>query len=152
MLPSPILMVCTGNVCRSPFAEAFMRQRLAELGAYAEVRSCGIQDIGSQPVPDTALRVAAEFGVDLSSHRSAAMTPAHLRQAALVLVMSERQRRFIARGLPTSIGKVFLLSQPDNGEDVPDPIGQSPDFFRETYAIIARLTEIWLERFGLFHA
>ena len=149
MLPSPILMVCTGNLCRSPFAEGLMRMRLEECGAYAEVRSCGVQNIGSQPVPETALRVAAEFGVDLSAHRSTFLSPELLQQAALILVMSKRQRQHLAQIYPTGCGKIFLLSQPDDEEDIPDPIGQPAESFRETYAEISRLVDAWLARFGV---
>jgi len=149
MLPSPILMVCTGNLCRSPFAEALMRQRLEQHGAFAEVKSCGVQNIGSQPVPNIALQVAAEFDVDMSAHRSTFVSPELLQQAALVLVMSERQRKHLGHIYPTGIGKVFLLSQPDDGEDIPDPIGQPEDFYRETYAEINRLVDAWLARFGI---
>ncbi|MDX8392835.1 MAG: hypothetical protein R8K53_09790, partial [Mariprofundaceae bacterium] len=132
-LSSPILIVCTGNLCRSPFAEHVLRRRLEHAGAYAEVFSRGLQNIGSQRVPDTAQHVAAEFGVDLSAHHSSPLSQEDMQRAALAWVMTGRQRSHISQFNPTAIGKVFLLSQPDGGADVADPVGQPPAVFREVF-------------------
>jgi len=148
-LPSPILVICQGNLCRSPFAEQLLQKKLRDAGVYAEVFSRGLQNIGNQPVPDLAQRIANEFDVDLSNHRSALVLKEDLQQAALVLVMSARQRKFIGEISPMSIGKVFLLSHPNGGDTVTDPIGQSDDFFRDVYSEIAEHSDAWLQRFGV---
>jgi len=149
LLPSPILVVCAGNLCRSPFAEGLLRKRLEKAGAYAEVFSRGLLNVGKQPVPDVAQRVAAEFDVDLSGHQAEQLSVADLQRAELVLVMSARQRRHIGEMHPTAIGKVFLLSQPEDGDTVPDPIGKSAEVFSEVYGNISHLVDLWLERFGV---
>ncbi len=151
-LPSPILVVCQGNLCRSPFAELLLQKKLQDAGVYAELFSRGLQNIGSQPVPDVALSVALEFDIDLSIHRSTMLLKQDLQHAAFVLVMSARQRKFIGEISPMSIGKVFLLSQPDGGDTVADPIGQSADVFREVYTEIAEHIDAWLQRFGIVQA
>jgi len=151
-LPSPILVVCQGNLCRSPFAEHLLQKKMREAGVYAEVFSRGLQNIGNQAVPDVVQRIAAEFDVDLSKHRSTLMLKEDLQHAALILVMSSRQRKFIGEISPMSIGKVFLLSQPNGGDTVADPIGQSDDFFREIYSEIATHSDAWLQRFGILEA
>jgi len=149
MLPPSMLVMCAGNLCRSPFAEALLRQRLEKAGVFAEVFSRGLLDLRSQPVPPAALRVAAEFGVDLSEHRSARVTIEDLQHASLVLVMSARQRKYIGELYPPVIGKVFLLSQPKDGETVPDPLDKPDEVFREVYGEITQLVDLWLERFGV---
>jgi len=149
LLPSPILVVCTGNLCRSPFAEHVLRRKLENAGVYAEVFSRGLQDIGSQPVPDTAQLVAAEFGIDLSAHRSAPFSPQDIQRTALAWVMTSRQRKHIGQLNPTGIGKVFLLSQPDDGIDITDPVGQPAEVFREVFLEISDYIDAWLPRFGI---
>ncbi|HCS12541.1 MAG: hypothetical protein COV97_01740 [Zetaproteobacteria bacterium CG11_big_fil_rev_8_21_14_0_20_59_439] len=149
MLPSPILVVCAGNLCRSPFAEGVFRNRLEQAGVYAEVFSRGLLDVGKQPVPQSALKVAKEFGVDLSEHHAAQLKNEDLQRAGIVLVMSARQRRHIGGISPTAFGKVFLLSQPDDGEAVEDPIGKPDSVFHEVYHQINQLAGLWLQRFGV---
>ncbi|MDQ6972495.1 MAG: hypothetical protein Q9M30_07595 [Mariprofundaceae bacterium] len=149
MLASPILVVCDGNLCRSPFAEACLSRALSDAGVYAEVFSRGLLDIGNHPVPEAALRVAGDFGIDLSAHRSVHISPEDVQRAALVMVMSERQRRHLGRLNPAGIGKVFLLSQAEGGTDVPDPVGQSEAVFQQVYGEIRHLVDVWLQRFGL---
>jgi len=149
LLPSPILVVCTGNLCRSPFGEHVLRRKLEHAGVYAEVFSRGLQDVGSQPVPQTAQLVAAEFGVDLAAHRSAQLSPQDIQRAALAWVMTTRQRKHIGQLNPTGIGKVFLLSQPIDDSDVADPVGQPADVFREVYSEINDYIDAWLPRFGI---
>jgi len=149
MLPPSILVICAGNLCRSPYAEGLLRKRLEKAGVYAEVFSRGLLDLRPQPVPREALKVAAGFGVDLSEHRSARLSLEELQRAGLVLVMSANQRKHIGTMYPPAIGKVFLLSQPEGGETVPDPIGKSEEVFREVYTQITELVDLWLERFGI---
>ena len=61
VLPSPILMICAGNLCRSPFAEVYMRMRFEEAGVAAECYSRGLLAMPGRKVPELALKVAQEF-------------------------------------------------------------------------------------------
>jgi len=149
MLPSPILVVCAGNVNRSPFAEAYLRQRLEEAGVYAEVFSRGLLDMGNKPPTETALRIAEEFGVDMTEHRTSRLTVDDLQRAALVLVMSPRQRNYVSNMYMPVVGKVFLLSQPEDSAEVPDPMDHPDEVFREVFGTIAHLVDLWLLRFGV---
>lgn len=150
MLPSSILMVCTGNLCRSPFAELYMRKRLIE--AQQEDVACFSRGVGvpmGRKPPDVAQRVAREFGVDLSTHNAQQLLGTDLDRAGLVLVMSDRQRKHAAQLRPSSIGKLFMLSQPDGGKTIEDPIGKSEEVYRRVYQEIADHIENWIRRFGV---
>jgi len=142
-------MVCAGNLCRSPFAEGYMRERLARAGVEAEVFSRGLLALPNQRPPAQAQEAARDFGVDLSGHVAQPLLGADLDRAGLVLVMSQQQRQHLARMRPAVIGKVFLLSQPGGGQPVADPMGRDPEFFRQVYADIAALVDAWLQRFGI---
>lgn len=149
MLPSPILMVCSGNICRSPFAEHYLRHRLRQAGAFAEVFSRGILEMRGSPTPEEGVAAAAEMGIDLSRHRSTQLERGDLDRAALVMIMERQHRQYLARMQPAAIGKIFYLSQPGGGREVPDPMGKSIDDFRASYRLIADYLDGWLERFGV---
>lgn len=86
--PKSILFVCTGNTCRSPMAAALMRRALDKRGrSDIIVESAGLAADGS-PASGNAVAAMAEQGVDLSAHRSRPATPALLRQADILAVMS----------------------------------------------------------------
>lgn len=104
-----VLVVCTGNLCRSPLAEALLRRRLHEAGLDADVASAGIA-APSDATPDPKLqRVAEEHGVDVSTHRSQRLEPAHIAAADLILVMTRSHARQIRDLDPSSASRVVTL-------------------------------------------
>jgi len=149
MTPSPILMVCAGNLCRSPFAEFYMRKRLEKAGVYAKVFSRGLLALPNQRAPKHGQQAAAEFDVDLSSHVSQPLLRTDLEQAAMVMVMEAEQRQHLAKMSPASIGKVFILSQMTDGKPIADPVGKDLTAFRNAYKVIATDVDAWLKRFGI---
>lgn len=116
--PFHVCFVCSGNICRSPYAEAAIRAGLAARGLWrVDVRSAGF--IGpDRPAPATALEAAAARGRDLSAHRSRLIAPGDLVPGTLILVMDQRQRDAILRLAPAGV-EVALL-----GDFDPEPIGR----------------------------
>ena len=84
-----ILFVCTGNICRSPAAEALLRHRLEQSGVAAHVHSAGVLEEGN-PAHSHGVAILSERGLDLSSHRSRAMTAELVRRADLILAMARQ--------------------------------------------------------------
>ena len=148
-LPDPILTVCAGNLFRSPFAEGLMRQRLDRAGAAAECYSRGLIAMPGRKSPASVLKIAMEFDVDLSGHVSQTLLRPDVERAGLVLVMDAKQRQHLVRMSPASVGKVFLLSQPVDGPDIPDPVGLDDEVIRTVYHQIAGYVDAWLARFGV---
>jgi protein-tyrosine phosphatase len=91
-----VLAVCTGNLCRSPLAEAMLARALASAGIRTEVASAGIAAPPGAAPDEKMQRVAAEHDVDLSTHRSEKLTREHLAAADLVLVMTRAHAREVA--------------------------------------------------------
>jgi len=149
ILPSPIMMICAGNMCRSPFAEHYMRLRLQEAGVEAECFSRGLLAMPGRKVPSVAQKVALDFGVDMSAHVSQTLLAPDVDRAALIMVMEQGQRQHLSKMRPASIGKVFLLSQPLGGKTVRDPMGKNEAYFHEVYTEITSMVDAWLERFGV---
>ena len=86
-----VLVVCTGNLCRSPLAAALLARDLDRAGIVATIESAGLAAPMGRP-PDRKLRrVAAELEVDVSEHLSTPITPEHLRWAELILAMTGEQ-------------------------------------------------------------
>lgn len=139
-----ILVLCHGNICRSPYAEGVLRRKLAERGRTdVTIRSAGF--VGpDRPSPAEALTVASELGVDLSSHRSQLITGTALKSADLVVVMSPEQSLDVRwRGvLPDSVLVLGDLDpDPIDSRTIRDPWKGGVDDFRSSYLRIDRCAE-----------
>ncbi|HEX5937651.1 MAG TPA: low molecular weight protein arginine phosphatase [Actinomycetota bacterium] len=158
---SGILVVCTGNVCRSPMAEGFLRAALEErVGEAAPaVTSAGTAGWEGSGAMDESIRAAAERGVDIGGHLARNVSAGHVDDADLVLCMANEHRDAIVRNWPEQRDKTFTIKElvrlleaapatgplPDrvaaaaaarNGSgsadgDVRDPLGDPIDGYRE---------------------
>lgn len=108
-----ILFVCTGNLCRSPMATGFLRERLRRDGRPddVQVRSAGTWTMDGYPATDHALQVMAERGLDISGHRSHLLTERDVEGADLILVMTQNHREAIEAEFSQARGKTYLLSE-----------------------------------------
>jgi len=129
-------------------AEELLKKRLAETGLaeHYRVRSAGIIAQRDQVPPTEAVRAAAEHGVDLRRHLSTPLTAELIDAAFLVVAMDRMNVEHILNLVPDLGTRLRLLTQflhraADSNErqvlDVPDPIGGSPERYRESYRLIA---------------
>lgn len=129
-----ILLVCTGNTCRSAMGEALLRQEIARRGLADRitVSSAGTQAYPGDLASPGAMIVMAEREIDLTPHRARSITAELVRQAALVLTMTKHQREAVLRLAPEATDKVWLLREyAGNGDaDILDPFGGGPDIYR----------------------
>lgn len=136
--PHTVLFVCLGNICRSPLAEALLKQRLAERGLAARYRvhSAGIIARQGQIPPPDAVRAAAEQGVDITKHAATPLTPQLLTEADLVVAMDRSNVEHILNLVPGLVPRLRLLKQYEPGArgfDIPDPMGYPIEIFRDSY-------------------
>ncbi|CAG2141874.1 low molecular weight protein-tyrosine-phosphatase [Cupriavidus numazuensis] len=134
-----ILVICTGNICRSPMAAGLLQRALP---GYA-VSSAGLAPpVGAPADPRAALLLARE-GCDLAGHRARAVDNSLVNAADLVLVMDYDQRTEMARQFPHARGKIYRI-----GEfiqvDVPDPYGCSQNMFSIVLELIKLGIASWL--------
>lgn len=135
-----ILVLCKGNICRSPFAAELLRQRVHEMGLNVQVASAGIEAASNQGAYPLAKRMAPQHGVSLSAHRTTPLSESMVLESDLILVMETCQARSIRKHFPASVGKLFLLGQFDQEVDyeIPDPYGGTPEMFTQCYGRIAK--------------
>jgi protein-tyrosine phosphatase len=108
-----ILVVCTGNVCRSPIAEGALRAALRRtLGTGApDVASAGTSGWeGSAAMPES-IEAAAERGIDISRHVARRLTRGHVADADVVIAMAAEHRDAVARAMPEAAGRTFTLKE-----------------------------------------
>jgi len=137
-----ILIVCVGNICRSPMAEALLAAR-APNGV--SVTSAGIGALVDEPADAAALALMEERGMDISAHRAQQLTPAMAMEADLILVMETRHQQHIHNLVPATRGKVHLLGKWD-GFEVPDPYQKSAANFAQALELIEQGIDAWANR------
>ncbi len=104
----PVLVVCTGNVCRSPAAELLLRAGLAGDPA-VEVSSAGLDALAGAPVDEPVARLLRDRGVDPEGFRARQLSPSDVRQAGLVLTMTAAQRRAVVTAVPAAVRRTFTV-------------------------------------------
>lgn len=138
------LMVCTGNICRSPMGEWMLQERLSDRDG-VRVASAGIGALVDEPADEKAIAVMQEKGFDLSAHRGRQLDLDLASDFDLLLVMEPHQKRWIERRFPVLRGRVQGIGH-WLGADVPDPFGRSIDEFRAARDLIERAVDSWIER------
>lgn len=141
-----ILVVCRGNICRSPVAAAMLAQQLPE----RRIRSAGLAALVGRAADPTACELAEVDGLDLSQHRAQQLGMLLLNDADLVLVMSESQRLEVARRWPGMLGKTLhighWLEEEGTRRDIPDPFGKSPQAYRHVHQLLRVATDAWVAK------
>lgn len=126
-----VLIVCTGNSCRSPMAQRMLAGMLE--GTPAFVYSAGTDAPVGSPATGQAIVVMQEAGLDLTRHRAQQLVPAMVEAADLVLVMDDYHRQRVVESVPHAAGRTrLLLSYVGREERVEDPIGLSIECYRLT--------------------
>ncbi|AOA56987.1 low molecular weight protein-tyrosine-phosphatase [Acinetobacter larvae] len=135
-----ILIVCMGNICRSPMAEYFLKQQFPKRHIY----SAGIAALVAQAADQKSILAMQNFGIDIQQHRARQLQLEHLKTAELILVMSKRQQQLLETKWPFIKGRVFRLGHWQNA-NVEDPYQQDQIIFDQTCKQIKAYLADWQE-------
>jgi protein-tyrosine phosphatase len=141
-----ILVICIGNVCRSPMAEGLLKRALPE----KTVRSAGISALIASPADPFAVQIMQEHGIDIGEHRAQNLAGWMVAEADLILTMDLDQKRYVELKYSASKGKVFRLGE-FSSYDIPDPYQRSLDVFRQSFELIAQGVNDLTERILHIH-
>src|SRR5690606_7454689 len=119
-----ILVVCIGNICRSPMAEYFLKQEYPHL----EIESAGISGLVGHAADKKASLCMQRFGIDMSPHIAKKLDAELIKKADLVLVMSQNQQKHIEQTWPFAKGKTFRLGHWQS-KYIADPYMHDQTFF-----------------------
>jgi protein-tyrosine phosphatase len=133
-----ILVLCIGNICRSPIAEGLLGCAWPD----KTIVSAGLGALVGQPAEPFSVQLMAEQGIDIGAHRAQSVTSALVRSADLILTMDLAQKRHIEQTYPTARGKVFRLGE----ADIPDPYRQNMAVFRQTYHLLSQGVDALIAR------
>jgi len=138
-----ILVVCIGNICRSPMAEALLRRALPG----TTIRSAGLQAMIGHPADPFAVQLMAEQGLDITPHRAQQISSQLVRDADLILTMDREQKKAVESRYVESKGKVYRLGE-FGQYDIADPYREGIDSFRAAYRLIDDGVNLFAQRLG----
>ncbi|MFP0970369.1 low molecular weight protein-tyrosine-phosphatase [Acinetobacter baumannii] len=139
-----ILVVCIGNICRSPMAEYFLKQQHPQLN----IESAGISGLVGHQADNKAQLCMQRLGIDMQPHVARKLSAEHLKKADLILVMSHNQQKHIEQTWPFAKGKIYRLGHWQN-KNVPDPYQHDQAFFDETCQLIQQCAADWKSHFNV---
>jgi len=139
-----VLVVCVGNICRSPVGERLLARALPDL----RVESAGINALVGHAADATTAEVAATHGLSLEGHAGRQLTADMAAEFDLILALQNGHRRVIGEIAPAATGKTMLMSQWMGQVDIPDPYQRERAFHEEVFGKMLRAADGWAEKLG----
>lgn len=134
-----ILVVCTGNICRSPIGERLLRKELPA----KMVNSAGTGALVGKPADETAIKISNEYGLSLSDHEAVQLTGEMVKRYDLILTMERYHIDYISRLYPESRGKILLYGHWLNQREIPDPYRKSEEAFLSVFQLLELASKEW---------
>ena len=137
-----ILVVCMGNICRSPTAERILQKKLPN----HRISSAGINALAGKDADFQAIKTALKHGVIVAGHTARQLTPQMCDEADLILVMEPAHIDMVADIQPSALSKAFLLAQWLPKKNIPDPFKQSSEMFEAVFLQIEQAADTWADK------
>jgi len=137
-----VLLVCIGNICRSPMGEAFFAAKLMHKSPDTLISSGGLSALVGWPADPMAQALLLEKGLDISAHRAQQASQEILFGADLILTMSSQEQKQIEANYPSIRGRVHRLGK-WGGYDIPDPFKRPRSAFEQALVLIEQGVDDW---------
>lgn len=136
-----ILVVCVGNICRSPMAEALLKQRYP----HKNIDSAGVGALVGHSADPAALKIMAKQEIDITNHVAKQIDEGLAKKADLIFTMSDSQTKWIEERWPFCRGKTFKLGHWQD-KDIADPYKHEMSAFQTAYQDIVVSLEQWANK------
>lgn len=134
-----ILVVCIGNICRSPTGERLLKQKLPD----KRIMSAGLGALVGKSADQTAVEVASVNGLSLDGHQGQQLTAAMCKEYDLILVMEKGHIDAVCRLAPEVRGKTMLFGYWLEQREIADPYRQSREAFEFVYRLLDESAQKW---------
>ncbi|PIE51050.1 MAG: protein-tyrosine-phosphatase [Flavobacteriales bacterium] len=146
-----ILMVCLGNICRSPLAEGIMKEKMKTQFEDFQVDSAGTISLHQGSLPDArSIKTAFQHGIDIENQRSRPITQNDLKDFDYIFCMDKNNYRDVMELAETETQKakihLFLEFANQQGAEVPDPYYGGADGFEKVYQMLDKAADIVVEK------
>nr|WP_165314143.1 low molecular weight protein-tyrosine-phosphatase [Vibrio ziniensis]QIH44491.1 low molecular weight phosphotyrosine protein phosphatase [Vibrio ziniensis] len=141
-----MLVICTGNICRSPYGEYKLRKLFPELTISSAGLDTDINRLVGKRADSVAVRIAEESQIDLRSHRAKQLTEHMLQSNDFILVMEAKHMESICDTFPSIKHKVFMFSHWVGATAIEDPYKRGELNFRLAFTLIDDAAEAWVEK------
>ena len=140
-----ILIVCVGNICRSPMAEHLLQQKINKYGVEVRVSSAGLGALVGHGADEYAIEVMAEHDIDGAAHRARQLDNGMVKHNELILVMEHWQQKEIENLYPYARGRVHLLGKWADVE-ISDPYKKPKEAFVSAFETIDKACDLWCNK------
>jgi protein-tyrosine phosphatase len=143
-----ILIVCTGNICRSPVAAAILQDRLQKRGLTDwRVSSAGTWTQEKQSASQYSVEIMSEQDLDITDHQAKMIEYDHIKNSDLVLCMESGHKEALKIEFPTQAKKIHLLSEMiDRNYSISDPYGRPKDAYYRMVNDVTRIIDDGLDK------
>lgn len=138
-----ILVVCVGNICRSPMAEALLKQRFPE----KTIASAGVGALVGHGADPAAIKIMQEQNIDITDHIAKQIDEDLALKYDLIFTMSDSQNKWIEERWPFCRGKTFKLGHWSD-RDIADPYKHEMTAFITAYKDIVSSIDEWQDKLG----
>jgi len=152
---SEVIFICNANMCRSAMAEGILRRNCTNAGLNITVASMGIHARDGRAATEFTVKVAGEFGIDLSAHQSRQIIPEELKASRLIFTMEPVQVDYLDIFFPQVSDRLFMLTswplRKEKKKGVSDPVGRSIEVHRKVFrSIDGHIERIFPDIISLF--